>query len=89
MQHGGQLTTTTEVENFPGSRGIMGPQLMADMTAQAERVGAEVVYEEITRADLSGRSRVCGPATKRSTSKTVIIATGATAKTLGLAERGS
>lgn len=86
VQHGGQLTTTTDVENFPGfAEGIMGPKLMADMTAQAERVGAKLIYEEITSVDFSE------PTLKLSTSngatiesKTAIICTGATAKTLGL-----
>src|SRR4051812_20095691 len=56
LQHGGQLTTTTEVENFPGfAHGIMGPKLMADMTQQAERVGAQIIPKEITRVDFSGR----------------------------------
>ena len=54
IQHGGQLTTTTEVENFPGFKdGIMGPELMAEMTSQAERVGAKIVYEEVTSVDFS------------------------------------
>ena len=86
VQHGGQLTTTTEVENFPGfSEPIMGPKLMQDMTAQAERVGAKLIYDEITKTDFSNPPELklyCGD--KEVTSKTVIISTGATAKTLGL-----
>jgi thioredoxin reductase (NADPH) len=85
MQHGGQLTTTTEVENFPGfAHGIMGPQLMADMTAQAERVGAQIVYEEITKVDFSKQPLRLWAGDTEITSKAVVIATGATAKTLGL-----
>lgn len=89
LQHGGQLTTTTEVENFPGFReGIMGPQLMADMTAQAERIGAEVVYEEITKVDFSKKPLRLWAGDTEIQTKTVIIATGATAKTLGLPREG-
>jgi thioredoxin reductase (NADPH) len=85
VQHGGQLTTTTEVENFPGfAEGIMGPQLMADMTAQAERIGAEVIYEEITKVDFSKKPLRLWAGSQEIQSKTVIIATGATAKTLKL-----
>ncbi len=85
MQHGGQLTTTTEIENWPGHReGIMGPQLMNDMTAQAERFGAEIVYEEITKVDFSKKPFRLWAGNKEIESRTVIIATGATAKTLGL-----
>jgi len=85
VQHGGQLTTTTEVENFPGfAHGIMGPQLMADMTAQAERVGTKVIFEEITRIDCSTQPFTLWSGDRSFRSKTVIIATGATAKTLGL-----
>ncbi len=85
MQHGGQLTTTTEIENFPGFKDpIMGPQLMADMTAQAERVGTRLEYDEITRVDFSGKIKKLWAGDKEIQSKTVIIATGATAKTLGL-----
>src|SRR5687768_2451201 len=87
IQHGGQLTTTTEVENFPGFKdGIMGPQLMADMTAQAERIGAEIIYEEITKVDFSKKPLRLWAGDTEIQSKTVIIATGATAKTLGLAK---
>jgi thioredoxin reductase (NADPH) len=54
LQNGGQLTTTTEVENFPGfAEPVMGPQLMAQMAQQAERVGSRFVYAEITRVDFS------------------------------------
>lgn len=85
VQHGGQLTTTTEVENFPGFRdGIMGPKLMEEMTAQAERVGTKVIYEEITKVDFSERPLRLWADKKEIISETVIIATGATAKTLGL-----
>lgn len=85
IQHGGQLTTTTEVENFPGfEHGIMGPKLMADMTAQAERFGSTMVYEEITRVDFSTKPFTLWAGEKSFKSWTVVIATGATAKTLGL-----
>ncbi len=85
LQHGGQLTTTTEVENFPGfANGIMGPQLMQDMTAQAERFGTKIIYEEITKADFSAQPLKLWAGDQLILSKTVIISTGATAKTLGL-----
>ena len=52
---GGALMNTTEVENFPGFRdGIMGPQLMDEMRAQAERFGAEIVTDDVTEVDLTG-----------------------------------
>ncbi|TAE58786.1 MAG: thioredoxin-disulfide reductase [Nostocales cyanobacterium] len=82
---GGQLMTTTEVENFPGfPQGITGPELMDNMKAQAERWGAELYTEDVISVDLSQR-----PFTIRSTDREVkahslIIATGATAKRLGL-----
>jgi thioredoxin reductase (NADPH) len=89
IQHGGQLTTTTEIENFPGFReGIMGPQLMADMSAQAERIGAEIVYEEITKVDFSKKPLRLWAGDREIEAKAVIIATGATAKTLGLPSEG-
>lgn len=85
LQPGGQLTTTTEVENFPGfSQGIMGPQLMQEMTAQAERFGTEIVYDQITRVDFSGKIKKLWAADQEVHAKTVIISTGATAKTLSL-----
>jgi len=83
--HGGQLTTTTEVENWPGfEHGIMGPKLMTEMTAQAERFGTEIIYEAITKVDFSKRPFTLWADKKEITAKAVIIATGATAKTLGL-----
>jgi len=90
MQHGGQLTTTTEVENWPGvAEGIMGPKLMSEMTAQAERFGAKVIYEEITKVDFSKKPFKMWAGDTEITSKAVIIATGATAKTLGLPNEAS
>ncbi len=82
---GGQLMTTTEVENFPGfPEGITGPQLMHQMKLQAERWGTECYTEDVVEVDLSVR-----PFTIRSTDRelrtnSIIIATGATAKRLGL-----
>ena len=85
LQHGGQLTTTTEVENFPGfENGIMGPKLMTDMTAQAERFGTEIVYEMVTKVDFSGDIKKLWVGDEEIHAKAVIISTGATARTLGL-----
>ena len=85
LQPGGQLTTTTDVENFPGFRdGILGPELMKDMTAQAERFGTELIYKEITKVDLSCNPKKLYADGEEVLAKSVIIATGATAKTLGL-----
>lgn len=85
IQHGGQLTTTTEVENFPGfTHGIQGPELMKEMTGQAERFGAKIHYQEITKVDFSGKNLKLWSENQLIESKTVIIATGATAKTLGI-----
>jgi thioredoxin reductase (NADPH) len=84
-QHGGQLTLTTEVENFPGfSGGIMGPQLMAEMRAQAERFGAEIHDIDVTQVDFSHRpfSVVADGTTHRAAA--VIVATGASALWLGV-----
>lgn len=86
MQPGGQLTTTTEIENFPGfPQGIDGNALMSSMRDQAVRLGAEVNTGSVTAADLSGRPfRITIDGAEEYLAKTLIIATGASAKYLGL-----
>lgn len=83
---GGQLTTTTEVENFPGfPEGILGPELMERMRAQSLKCGAQIRTESIARVDLSKRPfRVFTEDNEEFLSKSLIIATGATAKRLHL-----
>ncbi|HEY9635917.1 MAG TPA: thioredoxin-disulfide reductase [Coleofasciculaceae cyanobacterium] len=82
---GGQLMTTTEVENFPGfPEGITGPQLMDRMKAQAERWGAELYTEDVTFVDLSQRPFVVRSEEREFRTHSLVIATGATAKRLGL-----
>jgi thioredoxin reductase (NADPH) len=82
---GGQLMTTTEVENFPGfPEGITGPQLMDRMKTQAIRWGAELVTEDVTHVDFSQRPFVIRSDEREVRAHSVIIATGATAKRLGL-----
>ena len=86
MQPGGQLTTTTDVENFPGfENGVSGQTLMDSMRAQAVRVGADLRSGMVTAADLSSRPfRITVDGEKEISAETLIIATGATAKYLGL-----
>lgn len=81
---GGQLSTTTDVDNWPGGHhGLQGPELMESMKAHAERFNTQVIYDEITTADLSQRPFVLkGESTY--TCDALIIATGASAKYLGL-----
>ncbi|MEU5539566.1 FAD-dependent oxidoreductase, partial [Streptomyces sp. NPDC020362] len=83
---GGALTTTTGVENFPGfPEGIDGPDLMANMRAQAERFGAEMVDDDIVEADLTGDIKtVTDSAGTVHRAKTVIVATGSGYRKLGL-----
>lgn len=82
---GGQLMTTTEVENFPGfPQGITGPDLMDNMKAQAERWGAELYTEDVTHVDLSQRPFVVRSEEREIKTNSIVIATGATAKRLGL-----
>ena len=86
LQPGGQLTTTTEVENFPGyPHGVTGPVMMEDLKAQAARFGTDIRWGMATKADFSGEvHKVWIDDTKLIEAETVIIATGATAKYLGL-----
>ncbi len=84
-QPGGQLTTTTEVENFPGFKdGIMGPQLMTEMRAQAARFGVEYVTKDVTKVDFSSQPLKVYVDEEEYLAKTVIIATGAKPRMLGL-----
>lgn len=86
LQPGGQLTTTTEVENFPGyPQGINGPELMEDLRKQAERFGTDIRYGVVTATDLSQAPyKITIDDEKVIETETLIIATGATAKYLGL-----
>ncbi|MBR8828808.1 MAG: thioredoxin-disulfide reductase [Gomphosphaeria aponina SAG 52.96 = DSM 107014] len=82
---GGQLMTTTEVENFPGfPEGITGPKLMEQMKAQAVRWGTECYTEDVTEVDLSQRPFTVRSSEREVKAHSIIIATGATAKRLGL-----
>lgn len=82
---GGQLMTTTEVENFPGfPEGIQGPELMHRTRAQAERWGAEIITEDVVSVDLSKRPFAIKSETLEVQAHSIIIATGATAKRLNL-----
>ncbi len=86
MEPGGQLTTTTEIENFPGyPEGIDGTTMMADLKRQAQRFGADVRTGRITKVDLSSRPfHVIVDGTAEIEAQTLIVATGASAKYLGL-----
>jgi thioredoxin reductase (NADPH) len=87
---GGQLMTTTEVENFPGfPAGITGPQLMTQMKAQAERWGAELVTEDVLHVDFSQRPFLIRGEEREVRAHSVVIATGATAKRLGLPDEAN
>ena len=85
IQLGGQLTTTTEVDNWPGDpEGLTGPALMERMQAHAERFGTEIIYDHINEVDLSVRPFVLKGDMDDFTCDALIIATGATAQYLGL-----
>jgi thioredoxin reductase (NADPH) len=85
MQPGGQLTITTDVENYPGyPEGILGPEMMADFKRQAERFGTEIRFEQVTKVDFSKRPFRLWTDFGEHQAKAVIICTGASAKLLGL-----
>lgn len=83
---GGQLTTTSEVENFPGfSQGILGPDLMQSMEEQAKRFGAEIVLDQAYEVSFTGKHKLIMTRENKYQSRAVIVATGARAKWLGIA----
>ena len=85
LNFGGQLMITTEVENYPGyPEGITGPRMMEDFQKQAERFGTAIVFQDATRVDFSQRPFVVETESKRYTADAVIVATGASARWLGL-----
>jgi thioredoxin reductase (NADPH) len=82
---GGQLMITSDVENYPGFKdGILGPELMQEFRSQAERFGAEYLTDDVTRVDFSERPFRVYVGDDEYLAETVIVATGATARTLGL-----
>lgn len=84
IQPGGQLTITTEVENYPGfEEGIQGPELMDVMRKQAQRFGAKTFFKEVTKVDFSKRPFLIESNNETYTADAVIISTGASAKWLG------
>jgi thioredoxin reductase (NADPH) len=86
IQPGGQLTTTTEIDNFPGyPKGVTGPEMMEHLKEQAQRFGTDVRFGIISKADLSKRPfKVVVDDEKEIVAETIIISTGATAKYLGM-----
>lgn len=85
VKHGGQLMLTTEVENFPGfPEGIQGPELMENFQKQAARFDAEILFQDVVSVDFSQRPFVVRTDEEEERADTVIIATGATARMLGL-----
>jgi len=86
VEIGGELMKTTEVENFPGfPEGLQGPELMAHFQAQAERFGTEILYEDVVEVDLKGDIKIVKTGNGQTyEAKTVILATGAAYRELGL-----
>jgi thioredoxin reductase (NADPH) len=85
MQPGGQLTITTDVENFPGyPQGVEGPKMMEDLKEQASRFGTEIVFEQVIRVDFSKRPFTLWTDFNEYQAKAVILCTGASAKLLGI-----
>ena len=86
VEPGGELMKTTEVENYPGfPEGLMGPDLMANFQAQAERFGAEILFDDVVEVDLKGDVKIVKTGMGETyEAKTVIISTGAAYRELGL-----
>ena len=86
VEPGGELMKTTEVENYPGfPEGLMGPDLMANFQAQAERFGTEILFDDVVEVDLKGETKVVKTgAGETFEAKSVIISTGAAYRELGL-----
>ena len=86
LQPGGQLTTTTDVDNYPGYKnGVLGPEMMEDFKAQAERFGTDTRWGMVTKVDFSKRPfKIEVDESSHILAQTVIIATGASAKWLGI-----
>jgi thioredoxin reductase (NADPH) len=85
MQPGGQLTITTDVENYPGyPDGVLGPKMMEDFLAQAQRFGTEVKFEQVVEVDLSQRPFTVKTDFDSFQAQSLIVATGASAKLLGI-----
>jgi thioredoxin reductase (NADPH) len=85
LQPGGQLTITTDVENYPGyPEGILGPKMMEDFQTQAERFGTEIQFEEVVSVDFKKRPFTLKTDSGEYASRAVILATGAKAKLIGL-----
>ena len=85
MQPGGQLTITSDVENYPGyPEGVMGPQMMADFRTQAERFGTEIKIGMVTEVDLTSRPFTVKTEFDTFQTKAIIVSTGASARLLGL-----
>jgi len=86
VEPGGELMKTTEVENYPGvPEGLMGPDLMANFQAQAERFGTEILFDDVTEVDLTGEIKIVKTgAGDTFEAKSVILATGAAYRELGL-----
>jgi thioredoxin reductase (NADPH) len=85
LTYGGQLMITSEVENFPGfEHGIMGPELMQKMIAQAERFGAKILYEDVTKVDFNNKPFKIWASENEYQAESVVVATGASSIWLGL-----
>ena len=85
LEVGGQMTTTTDVDNWPGDdKGVQGPELMIRMKNHAERFGTKIVYDSITSVDLQNKNLKLFGENSSYTAATLIVATGASAKYLGL-----